>query len=53
LIGATFTNCTLAKTDFRTAFNLSIDPEKNRMKGAQFSQQNVVGLLNKYQIKVG
>lgn len=53
IIGATFTNCTLAKADFRTALNLSIDPERNRMKGAQFSQQNVVGLLNKYQIKVG
>ncbi len=53
IMGATFTNCTLAKADFRTALNLGIDPERNRMKGAQFSQQNVIGLLNKYQIKVG
>jgi fluoroquinolone resistance protein len=62
LTGASFRNCDLGravfsrtnlqKADFRTAFNFSIDPEKNKLKKARFSLQNVTGLLGKYGIVV-
>jgi uncharacterized protein YjbI with pentapeptide repeats len=62
LTGSTFSNCDLSrtrfdrtileKTDFRTSYNYSIDPEINRMKKAKFSIPGVVGLLDKYGIVV-
>ncbi len=52
LLRALFEHCNLHKVDFRTAYHLSIDPEKNKMKQAQFSATNVLGLLDKYQIVV-
>ena len=42
----------LEKTDLRTSFNYSIDPEKNWIKGAKFSISGIVGLLDKYDIEV-
>jgi len=50
LAGAIFENSMLEKTDFRSTFNYTIDPEKNRMKKARFSLSGVSGLLNKYGI---
>ena len=50
LTRATFENTVLAGTDFRTASNYSIDPDKNKIKKAKFSRSGVVGLLDKYDI---
>jgi fluoroquinolone resistance protein len=47
-----FSRTNLEKSDFQTAENYSIDPENNRMKGAIFSLEGVVGLLDKYGVKV-
>ena len=49
---AHFERTTLLKTDFRTSFNFSIDPEANQIKGALFSKESIAGLLDKYQIKI-
>jgi uncharacterized protein YjbI with pentapeptide repeats len=50
--GATFDNTKLEKSDLSSSYNFSIDPEKNKIKGAKFSQFNLVGLLDKYEIEV-
>ena len=47
-----FNDTQLARVDFRTASNFKIDPEFNPMKKAQFSNQGIVGLLDKYDIKI-
>lgn len=47
-----FVNSILEKADFRTAFNYSIDPERNRIKKAKFSVPGVLGLLDKYAIEI-
>lgn len=47
---ATFGNTILEKSDLRTSYNYSIDPEVNRIKKAKFSIQGVGGLLDKYDI---
>ena len=52
LAGAVFQNAVLEKTDFRTAFNYSIDPEINRIKKAKFSAPGIAGLLDKYDIEI-
>lgn len=52
LAGALFDNTNLEKTDFRTAVQYTIDPEKNRMKKARFSLAGVEGLLAKYSIQI-
>lgn len=62
LSGSMFDNCDLArakfdrtnlkKADFRTSYNYSIDPEKNRITKAKFSMTGIVGLLDKYDIEV-
>lgn len=49
---AMFIHSILEKVDFRTAFNLSFDPEKNRLKKAKFSKENVLGLLSKFDIVI-
>ncbi len=49
---AIFQNTRLEKTDFRTALNYAIDPELNKMSGARFSTDGLVGLLTKYKIKI-
>ncbi|MCX6269947.1 MAG: pentapeptide repeat-containing protein [Bacteroidetes bacterium] len=50
--GAVFENSNLEKTDFRTSFNYSIDPEKNRVRKAKFSISGITGLLDKYDIEI-
>ncbi len=62
LTGAVFENCDLKnavfdntiveKADFRTSFNYSIDPERNRVRRAKFSVPGVLGLLDKYDIQI-
>lgn len=47
-----FENTNLSKCDFRTSFNYSIDPDKNKIAKAKFSAQNVSGLLDKYNIVI-
>lgn len=60
LSGSKFTQCDFSKTlfentnlsgcDFITAFNYSIDPEKNMITKAKFSILGLRGLLTKYEI---
>lgn len=52
LEGALFNDTQLAGADFTSAFNYKIDPEFNPMKKAKFSSQGIVGLLDKYDIKI-
>ena len=52
LVQAIFDNTTLEKADLRTASGFSIDPERNKLKKARFSQANIAGLLDKYQVRV-
>ncbi len=47
-----FLQTDLEQADFRTAMHFSIDPDKNNLKKARFSQLGVLGLLNKYDIIV-
>jgi fluoroquinolone resistance protein len=49
---AIFENTLLEKSDFTTAYNYSLDPERNRLKKAKFSLNGVVGLLSKYNIEI-
>lgn len=50
LLDAVFERSLLEKADFRTAYNYSFDPDINRIKGAKFSKEEVIGLLAKYAI---
>ena len=60
LTKAIFENCDLSDTmfdstilvnsDFRTASNFTLDPDKNKLKNAKFSRNNIHGLLTKHQI---
>ncbi|MEO9952202.1 MULTISPECIES: pentapeptide repeat-containing protein [Nonlabens] len=52
LQNAIFKNTTLKNADFRSSSNFIIDPENNRIKGAKFTLETVVGLLTKYNIKI-
>jgi uncharacterized protein YjbI with pentapeptide repeats len=52
LARAKFERTILKKADFRTSYNYSIDPEKNRIAKAKFSITGIVGLLDKYDIEV-
>lgn len=52
LSGSVFEHTNLGKVDFRTAFNFSIDPEKNILKKARFSPAGIRGLLGKYDIVI-
>lgn len=49
---AVFDNSNLEMADFRTAYNYSIDPARNRMKKARFSATGLAGLLDKYNILI-
>lgn len=52
LLQAVFDSSILEKSDFRTAYNVSLDPERNKLKKARFAQSNIGGLLDKYQIQI-
>jgi len=47
-----FSNTILYETDFTSAYNFSIDPEKNKMKKAKFSVMGLQGLLEKYSLQI-
>ncbi|MBC7493810.1 MAG: pentapeptide repeat-containing protein [Flavobacterium sp.] len=49
---AVFSETIALKTDFSTSYNYTIDPEKNKIKKAQFSLEGVKGLLTKYDIVI-
>jgi hypothetical protein len=49
---ANFEQTTLEKSDFRTSYNYSINPELNRIKKAKFSLNAIAGLLTKYDIVI-
>ena len=50
LSNALFEDTILEKCDFRTSYNYSLDPEKNKIKKAKFSNEGIAGLLGKYDI---
>jgi|TARA_B110000908_G_C10200761_1_gene425200 fluoroquinolone resistance protein len=52
LYAATFDRTDLTQCDFRSAKNYSMDPNVNKLKGALFSKDEVLGLLVKYDIKI-
>ncbi|OUS00672.1 hypothetical protein A9Q86_07870 [Flavobacteriales bacterium 33_180_T64] len=47
-----FDNSNLEKVDFSTSYNLSINPDINRIRHANFSKENALGLLGHYQINI-
>ena len=49
---AIFNKTILEKSDFRTSFNYSMDPDQNRITKARFSRMGVIGLLDKYRIVI-
>jgi uncharacterized protein YjbI with pentapeptide repeats len=62
ITGSIFNNCNLHKsvfidtiankTDFSTAYNFTIDPEKNKLKKAIFSTDGLKGLLTKFDLVI-
>lgn len=52
LRGAIFDATTLERADFLNAYNYIIDPEKNRIKKAKFSQAGLAGLLARHNIVI-
>jgi uncharacterized protein YjbI with pentapeptide repeats len=52
LAGAQFIGTNLERADFSSAINFTIDPEKNKMKKAKFSEAGLEGLLAKYQLEI-
>jgi hypothetical protein len=52
LSGAVFSFTNLERSDFRTAINYSIDPEKNKIKKSKHSVSELSGLLEKYDLKI-
>jgi uncharacterized protein YjbI with pentapeptide repeats len=52
LDNAIFNETQLAGADFTSAYNYKIDPEFNPMKKAKFSTVGILGLLDKYDIKI-
>ncbi|MEX0289412.1 MAG: pentapeptide repeat-containing protein, partial [Flavobacteriaceae bacterium] len=52
LENAIFEGTVLEHADFSSAYNYSMDPEKNSLKRAIFSKEGVAGLLNKYELKI-
>lgn len=52
LYRAEFEKAIANKTDFRTSYNYTIDPQKTKLKKAQFSISGIKGLLHKHDIIV-
>ena len=53
LQGAIFNTTNLQEANLVSAFNYAIDPELNNIKKAAFSPHGIIGLLAKYDIRVG
>lgn len=62
LAGSVFSRCNLefarfekndlSKVDFSSSYNLSLDPDENKVKKARFSLHNLPGLLKKYDLVI-
>lgn len=52
LINAVFDQTNIENGDFRTAYHYILDPEKNKIKNAKFSNSGLSGLLAKYGIVI-
>ncbi len=52
LKGTTFIDCDLRQTDFKTAQNYFFDLNQNKVKGAKFSQPEVLTFLSPYGLKI-
>jgi uncharacterized protein YjbI with pentapeptide repeats len=52
LQGAVFDRTTLEKSDFRSSYHYSINPDNNRIRKAVFSLEGLPGLLGKYDIVI-
>jgi fluoroquinolone resistance protein len=52
LADAVFENTHLEKADFSTALHYTIDPQRNNVHKAKFSQSGLAGLLRQYGIEV-
>jgi fluoroquinolone resistance protein len=52
LYRAVFDRTNISQSDFRTAYNFSINPESNTMTRAKFSAGNLSGLLDKYMLDI-
>ena len=52
LKGAIFDRTNLEGADLRTAYNFDIHPIQNRIKKARFSNENIIGLLRHFDIKI-
>lgn len=52
LKNAQFDSTNLTKTNLSSSYNYSIQPEKNKIRGAKFSYPAVLGLLDEWQIKI-
>ena len=49
---AVFMDTIANKADFSTSYDFIIDPEKNKLKRAIFSTDNLSGLLKKYDLVI-
>ncbi|MBC3785074.1 pentapeptide repeat-containing protein [Spirosoma utsteinense] len=49
---AQFASNTLIQTDFSSSYNVSLDPDNNKLKKTKFSLHSLPGLLTKYDIIV-
>jgi uncharacterized protein YjbI with pentapeptide repeats len=52
LENAVFDSSNLTSVDFSTSYNFKIDPEFNVLKKAKFTTNGLLGLLEKYDIKI-
>jgi len=52
LNNAIFDQTRLEKANFITAFNFSINPSENNIKKAKFSKENIIGLLESFDISI-
>lgn len=52
LQSAVFDNTNLQEANLATAYNYTIDPERNNIKKAKFSIHGIMGLLAKYDIRL-
>ncbi len=53
LTGAIFSSTNVEKVDFTSSYNYTINPEENKIKKSKHSQNQLGGLLTKYDIKIG
>ncbi|MDZ4752114.1 MAG: pentapeptide repeat-containing protein [Flavobacteriales bacterium] len=52
MLKATFVNTILENADLRSAYNFSINPTTNRIKGARFSSSGLAGLLDIFLLNI-